>query len=287
MIVMRIAITPSLNASSLVLDTVYPGRLGDGASAAKERPLAWLLSGRVCSGALGKATGQVRWGTGVWMSADRRAGVGRPGRVIKVAASTAAQAMSGVRWSAQSWNSYRWLSVFVARADGVSRPRARACSTAWVRLRAPRDHGLAARGSGLRRVQGSGRFFQGDTSDWRGEDACAGDGVCHPFEEFAGRRQGEVDAGDPGRTQGLYVGDVVSRHRGTARSYQRGERGKAGGFRVHHIDEDIDAVRVGLSYRVGWVDRCVIDRHSRAVRAHALRILASDVCAHTRPGVRG
>jgi hypothetical protein len=40
MIVMRIAITPSLNASSLVLDTVYPGRLGDGASAAKEPPLA-------------------------------------------------------------------------------------------------------------------------------------------------------------------------------------------------------------------------------------------------------
>src|SRR5216683_3418655 len=51
MIVMRIAITPSLNASSLVLDTVYPGRLGDGVPAAKERPLAWLLSGRACSGA--------------------------------------------------------------------------------------------------------------------------------------------------------------------------------------------------------------------------------------------
>jgi hypothetical protein len=42
MIVMMIAITPSVNASSLVLDTVYPGRLGDGASAAKERPLVWL-----------------------------------------------------------------------------------------------------------------------------------------------------------------------------------------------------------------------------------------------------
>jgi hypothetical protein len=42
MIVMRIAITPSVNASSLVLDTVYPGRLGDRASAAKERPLVWL-----------------------------------------------------------------------------------------------------------------------------------------------------------------------------------------------------------------------------------------------------
>jgi hypothetical protein len=86
MIVMMIAITPSLNASSLVLDTVYPRRLGDGASAAKDRPLAWLLSGRVCSGALGKATGQVRWGTGVWMSAFPRAGVGRRGPVIKVAA---------------------------------------------------------------------------------------------------------------------------------------------------------------------------------------------------------
>jgi hypothetical protein len=91
MIVMRIAITPSLNASSLVLDTVYPGRLGDGASAAQERPLAWLLSGRVCSGALGKATWQVRWGTGVWMSACPRVGVGRPGPVIKVAASAAAE----------------------------------------------------------------------------------------------------------------------------------------------------------------------------------------------------
>src|SRR5258707_15288051 len=90
MIVMRIAITPSLNASSLVLDTVYPGRLGDGASAAKERPLAWL-SGRVCSGALGKATGQVRWGTGVWMSACLRVGVGLRGPVIRVAASAAAQ----------------------------------------------------------------------------------------------------------------------------------------------------------------------------------------------------
>jgi hypothetical protein len=42
MIVMMIAITPSVNASSLVLDTVYPGRLGDGAAAAKERPLVWL-----------------------------------------------------------------------------------------------------------------------------------------------------------------------------------------------------------------------------------------------------
>src|SRR6185312_15164872 len=41
MIVMMIAITPSVNASSLVLDTVYPGRLGDGAAAAKERPLVW------------------------------------------------------------------------------------------------------------------------------------------------------------------------------------------------------------------------------------------------------
>src|SRR5260370_1109515 len=79
MIVMRIAITPSLNASSLVLDTVYPGRLGDGASAAKERPLAWLLSGRGCSGALGEATGQGGGGTGGWVSAFRRAGGGLAG----------------------------------------------------------------------------------------------------------------------------------------------------------------------------------------------------------------
>jgi hypothetical protein len=66
MIVMRIAITLSLNASSLCLDMVYPGRLGDGVAAMRERLLAWLLFGlRVCRGALGKATGQVRWGTGV------------------------------------------------------------------------------------------------------------------------------------------------------------------------------------------------------------------------------
>src|SRR5258708_5538577 len=74
-------------------------------------------------------------------------------------------------------------SAFVVRADGASRPRARACSTAWVWLRAPRDHGLAAPGSCLRRLQGSGRFFQGDTSDWRGGGACVGGGICHPFEE--------------------------------------------------------------------------------------------------------
>jgi hypothetical protein len=46
MIVMTIAITPSVNASSLVLDTVYPGGLGDGASAAKERPFVWLRPSR-------------------------------------------------------------------------------------------------------------------------------------------------------------------------------------------------------------------------------------------------
>jgi hypothetical protein len=42
----------------------------------------------------------VRWGTGVWMSADRRAGVGRPDPVIKVAASTAAQAKAAaqIQW---------------------------------------------------------------------------------------------------------------------------------------------------------------------------------------------
>jgi hypothetical protein len=45
MIVMRIASKPSLNASSLPLDMVYPGRLGEGGSAAREWPLVWLLSG--------------------------------------------------------------------------------------------------------------------------------------------------------------------------------------------------------------------------------------------------
>src|SRR5258708_308770 len=92
MIVMRIAITPSLNASSRSLDMVYPGRPGDGGLAAREGSLVRLLFGlRVCPGALGKATGQVRWGTGVWMSAGG-AGVGRLSRVMKVAASAAAQA---------------------------------------------------------------------------------------------------------------------------------------------------------------------------------------------------
>jgi hypothetical protein len=38
-----------------------------------------------------KATGQARWGTGVWMSAVRSAGVGRSDLVMKVAASAAAQ----------------------------------------------------------------------------------------------------------------------------------------------------------------------------------------------------
>jgi hypothetical protein len=52
----------------------------------------------------------------------------------------------GVRWSAQSWCSYRRLSAFVARADDASRPKARACSTAWVRLRAP-SFGTGAAGA--------------------------------------------------------------------------------------------------------------------------------------------
>ena len=52
---------PSLNASSLSLDRLYPGRLGERASAATERPLVWLLSGlRVCPGAWPKTTGQAR-----------------------------------------------------------------------------------------------------------------------------------------------------------------------------------------------------------------------------------
>src|SRR5258706_14296391 len=102
MIVLRIAITRSLSASSLVLDTVYPGRLGDGASAAKERPLAWLLSGRVCSGALGKATGQARWGTRVWMSAFLRVGAGPRGPGRKGAAGGAAGA-SRARAAPADW----------------------------------------------------------------------------------------------------------------------------------------------------------------------------------------
>ena len=67
MIVMSIAITPSLNASSLCLDMVYPGWLGDGVPAAQERLLVWLLFGlRLLSRYGGwKATGQARWGTGV------------------------------------------------------------------------------------------------------------------------------------------------------------------------------------------------------------------------------
>src|SRR2546430_14127501 len=93
MIVMRIAITPSLNASSRSLDMVYPGRPGDGGSAAREGSLVGLLSGlRVCPGARSKATGQARWGTGVWMSAVRGAGAGRAGSGMKMAASAAAPA---------------------------------------------------------------------------------------------------------------------------------------------------------------------------------------------------
>jgi hypothetical protein len=93
MIVMRIAIRPSLNTSSLSLDMVYPGRPGDGGPAVPERPVAWLLSGlRVCPGAGLTVTGQARWGTGVWMSAARGAGAGRDGPVMRAAASTAAPA---------------------------------------------------------------------------------------------------------------------------------------------------------------------------------------------------
>lgn len=52
-----------------------------------------LLSGlRVGLRARPKATGQARWGTGVWMSAVRGAGAGRSGPVMKVAASAAAPA---------------------------------------------------------------------------------------------------------------------------------------------------------------------------------------------------
>jgi hypothetical protein len=71
---------------------VYPGRPGGGESALREGSLVGLLSGlRDCPGAWPKATGQARWGTGVWMSAVPGAGVGR-GPVMKVAAIAAAQA---------------------------------------------------------------------------------------------------------------------------------------------------------------------------------------------------
>jgi hypothetical protein len=71
---------------------VYPGRPGHGESALREGSLVGLLPGlRDCPGARPKATGQARWGTGVWMSAVPGAGVGR-GRVMKVAAIAAAQA---------------------------------------------------------------------------------------------------------------------------------------------------------------------------------------------------
>lgn len=90
---MKIAITPSLNASSRFLDLVYPGRPGGGGSAAPERPVGWLLSGlRVCPGAGLTVTGQARWGTGVWISAARGTRAGRAGLVMNVAASAAAQA---------------------------------------------------------------------------------------------------------------------------------------------------------------------------------------------------
>jgi hypothetical protein len=66
---------------------------GDGGSGAREGSLVTLLSGlRVRPGARPKATGQARWGTGVWMSDVRAARAGRSGPVMRMAASTAAQA---------------------------------------------------------------------------------------------------------------------------------------------------------------------------------------------------
>ena len=59
-------------------------------------------------GAWPTVTGQARWGTGVWMSAVRGAGAGWPSRVMKVAASTAAQANAAVQiqliWAKLDWN---------------------------------------------------------------------------------------------------------------------------------------------------------------------------------------
>lgn len=48
-------LSPSLNASSLCLDMVYPGRPDEGVSATRRRLLIWLLR---------TATGQARWAPG-------------------------------------------------------------------------------------------------------------------------------------------------------------------------------------------------------------------------------
>ena len=45
-----------------------------------------------------------------------------------------------------------------------------------------RDHGLAPGGPGLRWVQGSGHFFQGDSSDWWSNDAAFNDRLSQPFQ---------------------------------------------------------------------------------------------------------
>lgn len=84
---------PRLMGSREVIDTIYPGSPGGGGSAARAGSLAGLLSGpRVCSAAWPKATGQARWGTGVWMSAVRGTGPERPNPVMNAAASAAANA---------------------------------------------------------------------------------------------------------------------------------------------------------------------------------------------------
>ena len=80
--------------------------LGDQRAADQAAELALAL--RVRPGAWPKATGQVRWGTGVWMSADRGAGAERAGPAMKVAASTAAQANAAAQiqliWAKLDWN---------------------------------------------------------------------------------------------------------------------------------------------------------------------------------------
>ena len=47
----------------------------------------------------------------------------------------------------------------------------------------------------------------------------------------------------PVAPRACFVSDVLSRHRGTAWSHQRGERGKAGGI-AHQVEQGIDAVGV-------------------------------------------
>jgi|SRR5580700_3988108 hypothetical protein len=71
------------------------------------RPLAGVVGLRVYPDSWRMATGQARWGTGVWMSACR-GGVVLLGRVMKVAASAAAlmkaAAQIQLMWPKLEWN---------------------------------------------------------------------------------------------------------------------------------------------------------------------------------------